>query len=219
MFKKKKTLPYQINQEIPLDTPLSEITFTVFDTETTGFAVGTKDRLIEIGAVQVEGLKVTNHTFQTYVHPNRDIPQEIVALTGIHEKNVQGAPNALNAVESLFQFVETHHSACWVGHYAAFDMVVLKKELQREKYAFKQPQYIDTLDLIGCLNPSWDMRDLNHYARQFGSKMFERHSALGDALTTAHLFVELVCHLHQRGKTRLGDVLDATRNDYGTTKI
>ncbi|MFB4163294.1 PolC-type DNA polymerase III [Alteribacillus sp. JSM 102045] len=215
MFWKKNSLHYQLNNQLPLNTPLKEISFTVFDTETTGFAIGNKDRMIEIGAVQVEGMEVTDKTFQTYVDPERNIPREIMNLTGIRQEQVNGAPNSLEAIEAFYKFVEGNDSSGWVGHYLAFDIMVLKKELQRYKFTFDEPLYIDTLDVIGYLNPSWDMRDLTHYALQFGSKIFERHSALGDALTTAHLLVELCYHIRDRGKRTLGDLVEITRKDNG----
>lgn len=215
IFWKKKSLHYQLNNELPLNTPLKELSFTVFDTETTGFAVGSRDRMIEIGAVQVQGLEVTDHTFQTYVNPEREIPDSIQTLTGIKPSDIEGAPLALEAIESFYQFIEQYDSGGWVGHYLDFDIMVLKKELARHKLTFDEPTYIDTLDVIGYLNPSWDMRDLSHYAIQFGSKLFERHSALGDARTTAHLLVELLYHIGDRGKLTLGDLIEITKKDNG----
>ncbi|MBU8905913.1 3'-5' exoribonuclease [Desertibacillus haloalkaliphilus] len=201
---------YKLDHQPPLDTPLSDLSFTVFDTETTGFAIGGKDRMIEIGAVHVEGLEVTDLTFQTYVNPEREIPANIIELTGIEQHQVNQGPKALEAIEQFFTFIENAKSGGWVGHYLSFDVMVIKKELQREKRSFEQPLYIDTLDIIGYLNPSWDMRDLANYARTFNTKIYERHSALGDALTTAHLFVELLLHLQDRGKTTLADLVQVT---------
>ncbi|SFE60958.1 DNA polymerase-3 subunit epsilon [Alteribacillus iranensis] len=215
MFWKKRVLPYQLNIHPPLNTPLREISFTVFDTETTGFAVGRKDRLIEIGAVQVEELTLTDKTFRTYVNPERNIPREITELTGIHAEDVERAPTALEAIKDFFRFVEKQKSTVWAGHYVAFDLLVLKKELQRYKYAFDVPSQIDTLDMIGYLNPTWDMKDLSYYAREFGANMFERHSALGDARTTASLLIELIHILEHRGKRTLGDLLDILRKENG----
>lgn len=75
MFFLRKAIDCKLNDNIPLSTPIDDIIFTVFDTETTGFDVATTDRLIEIGAVQVKGTTVLeNETFHTYVNPNRDIP-------------------------------------------------------------------------------------------------------------------------------------------------
>ncbi|WP_078429713.1 PolC-type DNA polymerase III [Alkalihalobacterium alkalinitrilicum] len=210
MFWKKKLMHYQLDQQPSLDTPLRDLSFTVFDTETTGFAVGGKDRVIEIGAVQVAELMVTDNQFQTYVNPERDIPPKITELTGIEQHFVDQAPSSLEAIESFFQFIEKSKSGGWVGHYLSFDVMVIRKELQRAKYTFEQPLYIDTLDMIGYLCPSWDMRDLEQYARSFGTNMYDRHSAIGDALTTAHLFVELLRLLEDRGKTTLADLVQVT---------
>ncbi|WP_026698011.1 3'-5' exonuclease [Alkalicoccus chagannorensis] len=215
MFWKKKKMHYQLARQMPLNQPIRETSFTVFDTETTGFAVGGKDRLIEIGAVQVEGLQVTDHTFQTYVNPQRDIPARITELTGIADSHVQGAPDAFDAISDFYAFMEKSDGCGWVGHYLAFDLLVLKKELAREKWSFEEPLGVDTLDLIGYLAPSWDMRDLHHYAMSFGTPIHERHSALGDALTTAHLLVELLRYVEDRGRTTLGELMDITSKENG----
>lgn len=215
MFWKKKKLHYQLVQDQPLNTPIRELSFTVFDTEATGFSVGSHDRLIEIGAVHVENMQVTDQVFQTYVNPHREIPERITQLTGISNADVADAPDSLEAIEQFYQYMERNKSGGWVGHYLAFDVTVLKKELLRHKYTFDEPLYVDTLDLIGYLAPSWDMRDLQHYALNFGTNIFKRHSAMGDALTTAHLFVELLHYVEDRGKYTLGDLIEITRDEDG----
>jgi len=204
----RKTIncPLQFN-EIPLSTPITELNFTVFDTETTGFQVAKDDRLIEIGAVHVKGFEVQEQRqFQTYVNPNRHISQEITQLTSICNKMVENAPQAIEAISAFFDFIKQNNSVCLVGHYVAFDMFVLKSELKRQKMVFRNSLAIDTLDLIGFLAPSTDMRDLERYAMNFNTRIYTRHSALGDALTTAFLFVELLQQLYDRGKRTWGEV-------------
>lgn len=211
MFFLRKAINYKLNDNIPLSTPIDDVVFTVFDTETTGFHVATTDRLIEIGAVQVKGTNVLeNETFHTYVNPNRDIPPVIVELTNITKEKVQHAPMAIEALQQFFQFVEQKQSVCFVGHYISFDLFVMKHELRREKMKFHKPTFIDTLDLIGFIAPSYDMRDLERYAQAFGTRMYERHSAIGDALTTAYLFVELLEQFRLRGYRTWGELLRAT---------
>ncbi|SDP60192.1 DNA polymerase-3 subunit epsilon [Litchfieldia salsa] len=185
----------------------------MFDTETTGFDIATTDRLIEIASVQVQDLKVLEDgKFQTYVNPNRQISREITELTHISDTDVKDAPLALDAIKSFFNNVNEHHSVCLVGHYVSFDMLVLKNELKRSKLGLKKQQTIDTLDLIGFIAPSYDMRDLHKYARAFNSRIYERHTALGDSLTTAYLFIELLHHFKDRGLHTWGDLLRATEN-------
>ncbi|CUA79271.1 3'-5' exonuclease [Anoxybacillus suryakundensis] len=211
MFFLRKAMDYKLNDNIPLSTPIDDIVFTVFDTETTGFNVATVDRIIEIGAVQVKGTTVLeDETFHTYVNPNRDIPSVIVELTNITSEKVQDAPTAIEALQQFFQFVEQKQSVCFVGHYISFDLFVMKHELRREKIKFRKPTFIDTLDLIGFIAPSYDMRDLERYAQAFGTRMYDRHSAIGDALTTAYLFVELLEQFRMRGYRTWGELLRAT---------
>ena len=194
-------------KDIPLLTPLAELRFTVFDTETTGFHVAKEDRLIEIGAVHVQGFEVLEQRqFQTYINPNKHISQEITQLTSIDDTIVESAPQAVEAISDFFDFVGSHDSVCFVGHYVAFDMLVLISELKRQKLILRDCRSIDTLDLIGSLAPSNDMRDLERYARNFNTRIYTRHSAIGDALTTAYLFVELLRQLDERGRKTWGDI-------------
>jgi len=207
MFWRRKRLDYELDQSLQLDTELRDMSFTVFDTETTGFAIGADDRLIEIGAVHVERLEVTDRTFQTFVNPSRHIPKHITRLTSIEQHHVDVAPSPLEAIESYFQYIEINKSAGWVGHHVSFDEMVIKKELQRQKRSYGQPSSFDTKDLIDFLNPSWEQRDLEEYANIFGTETFERHRALGDALTTAHVFVEVLKRLESKGITTLSDLI------------
>ena len=62
----------------------------VFDLETTGGSAE-RDAITEIGAVKVSGGEVLGE-FATLVDPERGVPPEIVALTGITNAMVYGAP-------------------------------------------------------------------------------------------------------------------------------
>lgn len=198
----------KLNNEIPVSTPLSDLTFTVFDTETTGFKVRSEDRLIEIGAVNVKGFEVLeNDTFQTYVNPYRHISREITELTGISQEDVEQAPASFNAIQQFFSYTERNESICWIGHYIDFDLLVLKEECRRADFSLQKHLALDTLDLIGEIAPSFDMRDLERYAMAFSTRIYPRHSAVGDALTTAFLFVELLWQLNNRGYQTWGDLL------------
>jgi DNA polymerase-3 subunit epsilon len=212
MFFRRKNVACSLTYEnIPLSTPLEDLQFVVFDTETTGFQVSTIDRIIEIGAVPVRGLEVCDKDiFQTYVNPNRQISREITELTSISDERVKAAPQALEAMMSFFDYVESRETVCLVGHYVSFDALAMKSEFKREKLALKNFLTIDTLDLIGFIAPSYDMRDLERYAMAFGTRIYERHSAVGDALTTAYLFAELLLQFKDRGNNTWGELIKAT---------
>ncbi|MDZ5711101.1 3'-5' exonuclease [Jeotgalibacillus haloalkalitolerans] len=198
----------QINTDIPLSTPLDELNLLVIDTETTGFAVGKDDRLIEVGAVPVKGLKVLEkESFQSYVNPVREIPPAITDLTSIRQSDVEDAPDAMEVIEALFEKgkqLETHALA---GHYISFDLLVFKHELRRNSLRYQEPPAIDTLDLLSYLVPTWEMKDLAYYASVFETRMYDRHTALGDAMTAAYLFCELCERVKERGITTWGELL------------
>jgi DNA polymerase III subunit epsilon len=212
LFSKRDYISCELRyRDIPLSTQLEKLSFVVFDTETTGFAVGSIDRLIELAAVSISGMAVNEQdTFQTYVNPNRQISREITELTTITNERVACAPQAFEAIVSFFDYVGTRQPVCLVGHYVQFDTLVLKHELKRKKRILKPIPTIDTLDLIGAVAHSYDMRDLHRYSMAFGTKIYNRHSALGDALTTAHLFIELLYQLQNKGKTTWADLLSCT---------
>jgi DNA polymerase III subunit epsilon len=197
---------------IPMNQKIEDINFVVFDTETTGFRVNAGDRLLEIGAVKVEGYNVKDQvTFQTFSNPNRLISQEISDLTGIQSKDVEEAPPAEDAIRGFFDFLRENKADCLAGHYVSFDELVLKSELKRIGSNLQMAPSIDTLNLIGYLAPSYDMRDLERYAQLFGTRMYPRHRAVNDALTTAYLFVELLELLRDRKVDTWGELLRVSR--------
>ncbi|WP_282173733.1 3'-5' exonuclease [Cytobacillus firmus] len=212
MFFLRKNVSCSLRYEtIPLSTPLEDLNFIVFDTETTGFQVSAADRIIEIGAVPVKGFQVQEKDlFQTYVNPKRQISREIKELTSITDEIVINAPQALEAIQSFFEYVESREAVCLIGHYVSFDALAIKSECKREKLSLKNFLTIDTLDLIGFIAPSFDMRDLERYAMAFGTRIYDRHRAAGDALTTAYLFVELLYQFQQRGHKTWGELIKAT---------
>lgn len=210
MYWRKKSFYYKLRDEIPLSTPLKHLNCTVIDTETTGLSVHKTDRLIEIGAVSIKNLQVSHDYFHTYINPDREIPEQIIRLTGIDQQKVNDAPRAIQGIKGLFDFFEEKQSACLVGHHAGFDFTVIKKELWREKNFFHKPIVFDTVDLIHILYPGWNLGNLEEYAKIFAIPTFKRHTAIGDAMTTAYLFVELVKQMETRGFSTWGDLLHIT---------
>ncbi|OEH84917.1 hypothetical protein BHU72_06915 [Desulfuribacillus stibiiarsenatis] len=201
MFWKKKQYTYELDDDIPLLTPVERLSFIVFDTETTGFQITSKDRLLEIGAVFVNHLEVTDISFQTYINPQRDIPDLIKELTGITEEKVKDAPVALEGIQSFFLYVEKNRCCALVAHCLAFDLQVIERELKLSGFGCCKPKSLDTMDLLQILGLFKQGKDLEAYAVDFGIPVHGRHTALGDAVTTAHLLCELLKRVKRRYKT------------------
>ncbi|WP_037986011.1 PolC-type DNA polymerase III [Thalassobacillus devorans] len=211
MIKKAKRFHFNLKDDIPLSTRLEDINFQVIDTEATGFHVQKQDRMIEIASVPVRKLLVEEEeVFQTYVNPETVIPERIVKLTGIQDRDVERAPAAYDAINSFFQKAEANKTTCLIGHHIQFDITLMKCELSRAGYKFPKPRAVDTLSLLKYLYPTEGRKDLIEYAGMLDTRIYERHTASGDALTTAHLFCEAIARIQERGHKTWGSLLQVT---------
>jgi DNA polymerase-3 subunit epsilon len=101
------------------------------DLETTG-TTATGDRITEIGIVRVEDGQMTEE-WSTLVNPERAIPEEIQALTGITNAMVRGAPTFAQVAREVRERLEGH---LFVAHNARFDYGFIKNEFRRLETAF-----------------------------------------------------------------------------------
>ena len=96
--------------------------YVAFDIETTGLRVK-QDAITEIGAVVIRGGE-TGERFQTFVDPGRHLTPEIIALTGITDQMLQGAPKPREALEAFLAFVGERPLA---AHNAEFDIGFIRE--------------------------------------------------------------------------------------------
>ena len=158
---------------------LFEDEYVIVDTETTGFDK-VNDSLIEIAACVLRGDEVVDR-FQTFVDPDRTIPQEIVELTGITQADVTGAPDPSLAVEMFANFA---NGRPLVAHNAEFDRGFIMR--QAVPGAIKGP-WLDSLSLARIVLPRFKSHRLADLARAFGLHA-SSHRATDDVEATAQLW-------------------------------
>ena len=191
------------------DRPLAELAYTVFDTETTGLDPDA-DEIIAIGAVRVlNGRLLPQETFEQLVSPGVAISAASTRVHGITEEMLRGQPGIATVLPSFSRFAE---DTVLVGHNVAFDMRFLAETERRTGVRFTQP-VLDTLLLSAVAQPGEDP-SLEAVAARLGVEVIGRHTALGDALVTAEVFVRLVRLLEERGVATLADALAAARRTY-----
>lgn len=100
----------------------------VLDTETTGLNPNKGDRIVEVGCVELVDRKLTGNHFHYYINPERDIPDEVVAVHGITNEKVKDAPKFRDIAEEFWHYIQ---GAELVIHNAAFDMGFLTMEFSR----------------------------------------------------------------------------------------
>jgi len=100
-------------------------TVIVLDFETTGLSPACGGRAIEIGAVRVEGGKITGR-FQELMNPGRNVSGFIVGLTGISNAMLAEARPCRDVMHEFADFIDGYNL---VAHNASFDKGFLDAEL------------------------------------------------------------------------------------------
>jgi DNA polymerase-3 subunit epsilon len=194
-----------------LDTRLTDLTYTVFDTETTGLNPEGGDEIISMGAVRiVNGRLLSDEVFEELVNPRRDIPVASYRIHGINQEMVAEKDPIEKVLPRFRQFVA---NTVLVGHNIAFDMKLLKLKEQTTRVRFANP-VLDTLLLSAMLHPVHEQHDMETIARRLGIAIIGRHTALGDALTAAEIFLKLIPILNSNGILTLGDAMHASKKSY-----
>lgn len=185
-------------------TPLDRLHYVVFDTETTGLSPSGGDEIIQIAAVRIVGGRIlTGETFNTLVDPRRTIPPESVPFHGITDGMVAGKPT-IDAV--LPQFRSFVSGAVLVAHNAAFDLKFLKMKERAAGVSFDCP-VLDTMLLSRMLLGNDGDHTLDGIAERLGIAVVDRHTALGDSLVTAAVFLRMVEMLREHDVRTLDDAI------------
>lgn len=199
---------HQLGQTAEIDDrPLRELAYTAFDTETTGLEPSAGDEIISIGAVRiVNGRLLPGETYQQLIDPQRAIHPASVRVHGITSAMLAGQPRIDAVLPAFHRFCE---GSVLVGHNAAFDMRFLELKQQSSGVRFTAP-VLDTLLLSAALHGDALEHRLDAIAARLGVEASARHTALGDAITTARVFLKLIELLAARGIITLRQAREAS---------
>jgi DNA polymerase-3 subunit epsilon/CBS domain-containing protein len=177
--------------------PLLSIDAVVIDTETTGLDPR-KARVIELAGVRLQAGKLAaGDQFRQLLRPaDESIPAETTRIHGIDSAMVAEAP--------VFADVWPRFSAYLgqtvvIGHTVGFDLAMLKRECDLAGLPWGRPRTLDTRLLAQIAAPELAGYTLEKLSAWLGVDVADRHSALGDAATTARVFLALVPKLRDRG--------------------
>jgi DNA polymerase-3 subunit epsilon len=190
---------------------LVDLSYTVFDTETTGLEPSKGDEIIQIGATRVvNGRLRRQESFEQLVDPQRSLPAAGIAIHGITPAMVAGCPNIAAVLPAFHAFAQ---DTVLVAHNAAFDMRFLQLKEAATGLRFEQP-VLDTLLLSAVVHPNQASHALEAIAERLGVTVEGRHTALADALVTAEVFLKLVPLLAAMDIHTLGQAREAAQKTF-----
>ncbi len=193
------------------DRRLTDLAYSVFDTETTGLEPSNGDEIIQIGAVRVVNQRLLRQEiFDQLVDPRIRLKPAGIPIHGITEAMVKGQPT-LDAV--LPAFHEFCSETVLVAHNAAFDMRFFQLKEDSLGVRFTQP-VLDTLLLSAVIHPNQESHKLELIAERLGINVIGRHTALGDAYVTGEVFLKMIPLLADMGIVTLRQALDAAQQTY-----
>lgn len=150
------------------------------DVETTGLDAS-RDELIEVGAVFVEGGEVTERK-RWLLRPARHVPPMVQALTGLSDALLAGAPR-FDALEP-----EIHaalHGWTLVAHNAQFERSFLRETIAANPV-------LDSCEVAQLLFPLAPSHSLDALIKWLGTGDAARHRAVDDAEDTFEMLFALL---------------------------
>ena len=190
---------------------LTELTYTVFDTETTGLSPKGGDEIISVGAVRIVNCRLLREElFDQLVDPQRLLPRESIQIHGIQPEMLKDQPTINKVLPSFYRFAE---DTILVAHNAAFDMSMLQMKEAISGVKFINP-VLDTLLLSAVVHPAQDNHNLEAIAKRLGISVVGRHTALGDAIVTGEMFLKLIPLLAKMGIHTLREARLASQKTY-----
>ena len=187
----------------PKSTPLDQLQFAVVDTETTGFEIG-RDRLLSIGLVRVAQGRIEVGESGGWLIQQSGVPlNDAVRIHGIMpDQSAEGEPEA----EALRDFLPRITHTIFVAHHTLFDLGMINAAMLKHHSLKLQNPWLDTaemairtLDAFARTNYAAQRPPgLDEVCQQCDVRPMARHTATGDAFTTAELLLSLCARLRRR---------------------
>lgn len=188
-LRRNQLLSIQKLQSLGFDVRITNVNWTidpmqayaVIDIETTGGSAQ-HHRITEVGMVKVVGGKIVAQ-WQSLINPQRRIPPNITALTGIDNELVSSAPLFAEVADDIEAFTE---GCVFVAHNVNFDYGFIKQEFGRLERHYRRPKLCTVREMRKHYKglPSYSLAQLS---KHFGINMQRHHRAMSDALAASEL--------------------------------
>lgn len=214
LFKKKQTFPDFWNDylkcfEIKNEASIHESRFIAFDTETTGFDKK-QDRILSIGAVSFVNKRIeVNNSLELYLEQDIFKP-DTVEIHGLMRQGLLDKVSELEAIKAFLLYVKND---VLIAHHANFDKNMMNEMLSRHGLGKLKNQFIDTGYLYKkskhiIYQDKLKPLSLDDLAKELNVPTVDRHTATGDALITALVFLKILARLDKRKHLNWGYLIE-----------
>lgn len=176
---------------------LEDVEFCVIDLETTGLNTK-KDEIISLAAVPVRGMTIhLDEVFYTLIRPEK-FRIDSIKYHGITERDLRNAPTFLEVADRIEDIVR---DSVVVGYAVWVDIEFLRNAFKRKlKRKVKIERYVDIAEIEAWLikkrGSAVTFRiDFDTLLKIYRVGDFHRHTALGDAFSTAYIFLRQLAQL------------------------
>jgi DNA polymerase III epsilon subunit family exonuclease len=172
----------------------------LIDLETTG-TNPQFDKIIEVGAVKIKDMKVVDE-YSSFVDPSQKLSNEITNITGIVDKDLEGAPQIGKVISELEAFVDDYPL---LAHNMDFDSSFLKNNNL-------EAVFLDSLDLACMLYPLEAKHTQEYLLNKLCGVTYNAHRALEDASNLFTLYKKLIQRAHQMDSRVKKEITDSLKN-------
>jgi len=185
----------------PVNSFVSNVTFVVFDTETTGFSP-TTDRIVELGAVKFRNGEVVEEK-SWLINPGRKIPYWATKVHGITDEEVKNEPAFADIYPEFLEFIS---GSVLIAHNAKFDISFVKAEATRAGRELPANKVIDSLALFRKWYPKSSSHSVAAVAKHAAVRTDTLHRAAADSMYVFLIFDKSIRERNE--KYKLGDIYD-----------
>ena len=193
-----------MSQVFAPDLPLDEVSFALFDVETTGLSPAYGHRVCEIACLRLKAGREVGRV-EALVDPGRPISPGAYGVNRIEPEMLAGAPAFEHVAGDVLDLME---DAVLVAHNAPFDLGFLAAELDFAKLPPPEGPVVDTLALSRRAF-SFASNSLSAVASALKIPLEPTHRAMVDVEVTRQVLEEIMRRLDLRwGVTTLGRLLE-----------
>jgi DNA polymerase III subunit epsilon len=201
-----------------LDRPWREIDYAVVDLETTGLDLR-RDTIASYGATVIHnGRMVAAHNNYGLVRPECAVSAKSITIHALRPADLAEAPPLSAAVEVLHALID---GRVLIAHAAWIEQAFLSRAF-RQHGKHLRCKILDTaamsraahLKTANCRGEP----DLEPLATELRLPVDSPHHALGDAITTAQVFLALAGRLASQGYHTAREFIDLTTGDARLTR-